>query len=222
MSLVVRCGGRLPDRVARLRCPDFVAVRRTFIPLFRPAERMRGEVTVSESVVNVHQESVSDNRWPPARVRALRVHVGLSQENFGKLVDVTRQTVHEWENGKATANLLNAEQLDRLAAARDFPTEWPPPLEAHMRVGATMTARLSPPVTEKPPVPYGDLQRETTRAEIRGRSIEVEALLAYALERQRSLTKALQGQDDAEAERIALEATQREAGPAPTPPTGNE
>lgn len=48
LSLVLRRNGDLPDRGARLRCPDLCVDRLSFIPLFRPAERMPVEVTVSQ------------------------------------------------------------------------------------------------------------------------------------------------------------------------------
>lgn len=51
-------------------------------------------------------------QWDPARVKALRAYLGLTQQAFADELGVRQQTVSEWEKGMyrprgATVTLLN-------------------------------------------------------------------------------------------------------------------
>ena len=51
-------------------------------------------------------------RWDAAKVRALRAHLGLTQQLFARMLNVRQQTVSEWEKAiyrprGATVKLLN-------------------------------------------------------------------------------------------------------------------
>ena len=62
----------------------------------------------------VKRRTTADPRpkWDPAKVRALRLHIGLSQQSFAKKLGVRQQTVSDWEKGSyrprgASLTLLN-------------------------------------------------------------------------------------------------------------------
>ena len=99
--------------------------------------------------------------WGEA-IQAVRLGNGLSQDEFAKMVDVSRQTVSNWETFK---NEPQPEQIRKLHEL--FPEELP---------------------EDRPAQPDFETLH---RANLQGRSIEIEALMAYALERQRLLTAAL-------------------------------
>jgi DNA-binding transcriptional regulator YiaG len=51
-------------------------------------------------------------KWDAAKVRALRLHIGLTQQAFAKKIGVRQQTVSDWEKGVnrprgASLTLLN-------------------------------------------------------------------------------------------------------------------
>lgn len=139
--------------------------------------------------MSIQRQSEPGNRWQPEFVRQLRVRLQLNQTDFGERVGVERQTVSEWEKGKARPSLLNAALLDAMAKEVGFPVPKEVGFSAHTRVSVGTTGTLdavSPHAVREPaPSPFQG------NAELRGRSIEVEALLRYALERQRLLTQAL-------------------------------
>lgn len=54
-------------------------------------------------------------RFSPRSVKAQRDRLGLSAEDYGKLIGVTAFTIYNWENGKTRPR---QEQLEALAAAR--------------------------------------------------------------------------------------------------------
>jgi DNA-binding transcriptional regulator YiaG len=59
-------------------------------------------------------ESTADD-WQPARIRALRLRLGDSQEAFAARLGTRQQTVSEWERG-ASAPRRMARRLLRLVA----------------------------------------------------------------------------------------------------------
>ncbi|WP_353265855.1 helix-turn-helix transcriptional regulator [Gemmatimonas sp.] len=71
---------------------------------------------------NVQGRSLADNDWPPERVLDLRQRTGLSQADFGQRIGVKRQTINEWELGKAKPSKLKAPALVKLSR------EFPPPI----------------------------------------------------------------------------------------------
>lgn len=142
---------------------------------------MRDEVTVSEPATNLHDRATTGNVWTPDRVAELRMKTKLNQTAFGKLAGVTRQTVGEWERGESDPSKLNQQALRDIAAALESP------LAGSARVGVTASGTL----TTAPAVREERAYYTAHTAELRGRSMEVEALLAYALERQRLLTQSL-------------------------------
>lgn len=97
---------------------------------------MSREGTVSEPATNVQRVAASGKDWPPDRVKALRLKLQLNQEKFGDRVGVKRQTVGEWETGKAVPSDLNAEVLDKID--RSF-------VGGHVGIGISTTGRLDPP-----------------------------------------------------------------------------
>jgi putative transcriptional regulator len=42
----------------------------------------------------------------PERIRSLRQHLQMTQEDFAHLIGVTFSTVNRWENGKSTPNRI--------------------------------------------------------------------------------------------------------------------
>ncbi len=54
-------------------------------------------------------------RFSPARLKAHREKLGLSAEDFGRLADVSSQSVYNWENGKTRPR---SAQLQRIAELR--------------------------------------------------------------------------------------------------------
>jgi len=59
----------------------------------------------------------------PQEIRALRLSMGLTQEDFAHVVGVTFASVNRWENGKATPSRLAVKILERMAAEKHFTAE---------------------------------------------------------------------------------------------------
>lgn len=97
---------------------------------------------------------------------------------LAKLMAVREQTVSEWRAGSYRPE---GADLVRLASILHVPTESLRQDDEGYVVATGNAARV-----REPAAAY-----EARTAELRGRSIEVEALLAYALERQRLLTQSL-------------------------------
>lgn len=145
---------------------------------------MSDKETVSEADDKLAKADVAGNRWTPERIKALRVSRGWSQEELGRRLGRSRQTAWEWENGVTLPGDLSARALDALAAGEDVTTV----------------------VRERPAVVYG------ASPVLLGRAQEVEALMAFALERQRLLIAAMSGGDNS---------GEVEAGALATSPAGS-
>jgi DNA-binding XRE family transcriptional regulator len=58
----------------------------------------------------------------PSEIRAVRDRLGLNQTDFAQLLNVSRNTVTKWENGRSTPSLLKEDmirQYDRQARESD-------------------------------------------------------------------------------------------------------
>jgi DNA-binding transcriptional regulator YiaG len=127
---------------------------------------MSDEVTVSESDDKLQDHTKTHKKWTGEEVKAFRLSLGWDQDQLAAEVGAQRPTVSKWENGRNEISQIKSAALDRV---KEKHTKTP----KEVREPAP-TYRAQPP-------------------ELYGRSIEVEALLAYALERQRLLTQALSG-----------------------------
>jgi DNA-binding transcriptional regulator YiaG len=58
--------------------------------------------------------------WNKAAIRALRKHMGLTQEKFAQELGVRRQTVSEWENGVYEPDRSTAKHLALISQQRQF------------------------------------------------------------------------------------------------------
>lgn len=144
---------------------------------------MKDKGTVSEPDSNLKDRTPSHN-WTPGAVKALRLRLRLSQEQFAARTKVQRGTVSAWENGHTWPTDVNAAELDALASGDTTAT-----------VPAASDAN----------------------AELRGRALEVSALLAYALERQNLLAAALHSPPERGSDEQALAAAD---APIPSAPAG--
>lgn len=116
-------------------------------------------------------------------IRAAATKLGFSEDAAARVLS------GEGVGGKNLKSLRKALTLPEDAPLRQSAPLHGSALSGNVSLGVRATGTLSPPtaVREAAPTPYAAAQY----AEVRGRSIEVEALLAYALERQRLLTQAL-------------------------------
>ena len=56
--------------------------------------------------------------WAPDRIRELREARGLSRDELGKIIGVTRNTIHTWEAGKHTPTIDRLFVLARALGSR--------------------------------------------------------------------------------------------------------
>jgi DNA-binding transcriptional regulator YiaG len=63
-------------------------------------------------------EGTGPDRWPAARIAALRRRLGLSQAEFARELGVRQQTVSEWETGKYEPRGASTRVLGFLAEGR--------------------------------------------------------------------------------------------------------
>lgn len=68
-------------------------------------------------------------QWDQAAIRALRLHMNLTQSQFAETIGVRRQTISEWENGVYTPERSTLKHLGLIAekAAFDPPDFYIPP-----------------------------------------------------------------------------------------------
>jgi len=59
-------------------------------------------------------------RWDGRRVRALRTHLGLTQEELAEELGTRQQTISEWETGKYTPRGTSSTVLGIVAERSDF------------------------------------------------------------------------------------------------------
>ena len=63
------------------------------------------------------------------RMRDIRKHQGMTQEEFGVALGVTKQTIYKWENGKGVPIDLD-EKLEKFIRDRDISHIFPPDRKA--------------------------------------------------------------------------------------------
>ena len=95
--------------------------RRDIAELKRQVAQLERQVALlSRKTLGAHTAVPADTTGKPARfsangIRAQRERLGLSADDFGKLLDVSAQSVYNWEQEKARPR---AEQLSKVAALR--------------------------------------------------------------------------------------------------------
>lgn len=74
-----------------------VAVRRPFVPSRAPIELLTG----SDVFSNIHaiMAGKKGQEWDQQRIRALRQHLGLTQQQLADELGTRQQTISEWETG---------------------------------------------------------------------------------------------------------------------------
>lgn len=58
--------------------------------------------------------------WDARHIRALRIHLGLTQDEFSRLLGTRQQTVSEWEIGKHRPRGMSLALFDQIASASGF------------------------------------------------------------------------------------------------------
>jgi transcriptional regulator with XRE-family HTH domain len=64
----------------------------------------------------------ADDKWTPERIRRLRGH--RTQEQFGKVLNVPKNTVWRWEAGYARPDRKSAQRLSKFAQKEKFLQDW--------------------------------------------------------------------------------------------------
>lgn len=72
-----------------------------------------------QTAYNMQRESDAV-RWNGDLVKALRLHMGLTQGQFAQEIDVRQQTVSEWEKGVYTPTRASSNLLTRVAKEAGF------------------------------------------------------------------------------------------------------
>lgn len=81
----------------------------------------RDRVTFAKFQADYRVEKKGDAiLWNQSAVRALRKHMGLTQEKFAHELGVRRQTVSEWENGVYAPDRSTTKHLELIANQRAF------------------------------------------------------------------------------------------------------
>jgi DNA-binding transcriptional regulator YiaG len=60
---------------------------------------------------------MTETRWTPEAIKALRLRLGLTREDVAVRLNVRATTVYRWESGRAVPLRVFARQLDALAEA---------------------------------------------------------------------------------------------------------
>jgi len=60
---------------------------------------MRGLDLYTKPCIDLLRKMGGNTDWDRARIRALRQHMGLTQDRFARHLGVRQQTVSEWETG---------------------------------------------------------------------------------------------------------------------------
>ena len=96
---------------------DLRDLRKTVDSLQRTNQRLSQKVqpVIESTVEQEAKEQAKHIRPTPKSIRRLRKKFGMTQSEFGKLLDVSGQTVTNWENSKGTLKLRKA-NLNALAA----------------------------------------------------------------------------------------------------------
>lgn len=97
---------------------ELVALKRQCAELKRElaaVHRGRGRTAAAESNGAAEAaESGRRSRFSAAGVKSLRQRLGLSAESLGKLLDVSGQSIYNWENGKVRPRPAQVERLAEL------------------------------------------------------------------------------------------------------------
>lgn len=73
---------------------------------------------------------LADRSWDAPTVRALRDHLGLTQDELSGRLGIRQQTISEWELGKHRPRGASRTLLTAIAEAAGFPYDTTPPLPA--------------------------------------------------------------------------------------------
>jgi len=76
-------------------------LRRTVAALNRIAAEWVSQSTAQKAVLQAPEEEVKTARFSPARIRKLRLRLGLTQEEMALLIGVSSIAVWAWESGRS-------------------------------------------------------------------------------------------------------------------------
>ena len=93
---------------------EIAALKRDVVQLERQVALLSRKVLAASAVVTADTRGKSA-RFSPKRLRAHRDRLGLSADDFGKLLGVSAQSIYNWEQDKARPR---AELLAKVAALR--------------------------------------------------------------------------------------------------------
>ncbi|MEM6716578.1 MAG: helix-turn-helix transcriptional regulator, partial [Cyanobacteria bacterium P01_C01_bin.147] len=66
------------------------------------------------------QREAGDIKWDQVAIRALRLHMNLTQSQFAETIGVRRQTISEWENGVYAPDRSTMKHLGLVAEKEAF------------------------------------------------------------------------------------------------------
>jgi DNA-binding transcriptional regulator YiaG len=70
-------------------------------------------------------------QWDAGKVRALRQHMGLTQDELAQRMGTRQQTISEWETGMYAPRGVSERMLGMVAEQARFQYEAPPAAEEH-------------------------------------------------------------------------------------------
>ena len=56
-----------------------------------------------------------DNKYIAEKIKNEREHLGLTQEEFGKLIGISKQSISSWEKGRNLPDILNIAKIAALS-----------------------------------------------------------------------------------------------------------
>jgi len=82
----------------------------------------RQQVTFRKSTINYQVQRVGDTvLWNSQLIKALRLHMGLTQAEFAQRLGVRQATVSQWENRAYEPTLATSKYLTLIAEQARFP-----------------------------------------------------------------------------------------------------
>jgi DNA-binding transcriptional regulator YiaG len=82
----------------------------------------RQQITFRKSTINYQVQRVGDTvLWNSQLIRALRLHMGLTQAEFAQKLGVRQATVSQWENRAYEPTLATSKYLTLIAEQAGFP-----------------------------------------------------------------------------------------------------
>ncbi len=82
----------------------------------------RQQVTFRKSTINYQVQRVGDTvLWNSQLIKALRLHMGLTQAEFAQRLGVRQATVSQWENSAYEPTLATSKYLTLIAEQARFP-----------------------------------------------------------------------------------------------------